>query len=235
MQLRRAKVLACRLGAGQTFFDRGRSLVRLAEPQPGVGEQHEEIGVHVDRAHGRAPVEEISHRFGGAVIPLLVHGAPCGQDARFGGVYGEPVLVDEPRDQDGAAVELPEFASELQQQHRGVAVGMCDHLGLPERQRMRDALRVTRQRTLRIAQKKQSIGAVEEAALSGVVAAKGQRLRSMAAGLVEGQPAVCVVTACLQIAAKQMRRPQSMARLHLEIGIAVRLSLSQERVAHRDR
>ena len=132
VQLRRAKVLACRLGAGQTLFDRGRSLVRSAEPQPGVGEQHEEIGVHEDRAHGRAPVEEISHLLGGAVIPLLANGAPCGQDARFGVVYGEPVLVGEPREQDGAAVELFEFASELQQ-YRAPVVGVRDHLGLPER------------------------------------------------------------------------------------------------------
>ena len=36
VQLCGAKALACRLGAGQTLFDRGRSLVRSAEPQPGA-------------------------------------------------------------------------------------------------------------------------------------------------------------------------------------------------------
>ena len=159
VQLRRAKVLACRLGAGQTLLDRGLRLVRSAEPQPGVGEQHEEICVNEDRAHGRAPVEEISHLLGGAVIPLLVNGAPCGQDARFGVVYGEPVLVGEPREQRGAAVELFEFAGELQQ-HRAPVEGVRDDLRLPERQRVRDALRVTGQRPLRIAQKKQSSAAV---------------------------------------------------------------------------
>ena len=45
VQLRHAKMLACRLGAGQTLFDRGLSLFRSVEPQPGVGKQHEEIGV----------------------------------------------------------------------------------------------------------------------------------------------------------------------------------------------
>ena len=186
-----------------------------------------------DRAHGRAPVEEISHLLGGAVIPLLANGAPCGQDARFGVVYGEPVLVGEPREQGGAAVELFEFASELQQ-HRAPVVGVRDHLRLPERQRVRDALRVTGQRPLRIAQKKQSSAAVGEGALPGVVAAKGQRLRSMPVDLVEGERAVHVVTSRLQIAAEQTRRPQRMARLHLVIGVAVRLGLRQERVAHRD-
>ena len=156
VQLRHAKMLACRLGAGQTLFDRSLSLVRSAEPQPGVGKQHEEIGVQVDRAHGRAPVEEISHLFGGAVIPLLEDSAPCGQDARFGIVYGEPVLIGEPREQNGAAVELFEFAGELQQ-HRAPGEGVRDDLRLPERPRMRDPFRITGQRPLRVAQKKQSI------------------------------------------------------------------------------
>ena len=112
---------------------------------------------------------------------------------------------------------------------------MRDHLRLPERQRVRNALRVTGQRPLRIAQKKQSIAAVGEAALPGVVAAKGQRLRSMAVDLVEGERTVHMVTSRLQIAAEQTRRPQRMARLHLMIGVAVRLGLRQERVARRDR
>ena len=132
VQLRRANVLACRLGAGQTLLDRSQRLVRSAESLLGIGEQHEEIGVYVDRAHGRAPVEEVSDLLGGAVIPLLVDGAPCGQDARFGVVYGEPVLVGEPREQGGAAVELFEFARELQQQ-QAIVVGVRDHLRLPER------------------------------------------------------------------------------------------------------
>ena len=45
VQLRRAKMLACRLGAGQALLKHGLRLVQSAEPQPGVGEQHEEIGV----------------------------------------------------------------------------------------------------------------------------------------------------------------------------------------------
>jgi hypothetical protein len=150
VQLRRAKVLACRLGAGQALLKHGLRLVQSAEPQPGVGEQHEEIGVHKSRTHGRAPVEEVSHLLGGAVIPSLANGAPCGQDARFGVVYGEPVLVGEAREQDGAAVEFFEFASELQQ-HRAPGEGVRDNLGLPERPRMRDALSVTGQRPVRIA------------------------------------------------------------------------------------
>jgi hypothetical protein len=76
------KMLARRLGAGQTLSDRVGSLVRSAEPQPGVREQHEEIGLLKDRAHGRASVEEFSHLLDGPVIPLLVDGAPCSQDAR---------------------------------------------------------------------------------------------------------------------------------------------------------
>ena len=231
VQLRRAKMLACRVGAGQTLLKHGLRLVQSAEPQPGVGKQHEEIGLHKSRTHGRAPVEEISHILGGAVILLLANGAPCGQDARLGVVYGEPALLGEPRGQGGAAVELFEFAGELQQ-NRAPTEGMRDHLRLPESQGVRHALRVTGQRALRIAQKKQSIGAVAEAALPGVVAAKGQRLRSMAIDLVEGEHAVHVVTSRLQIAAVYTRRPQSMARLHLVIGVAVRLGLRQERIAH---
>jgi hypothetical protein len=73
-----------------------------------------------------------------------------------------------------------------------------------------------------------------EAALLSVVAAKGQRLRSMPANLVEGEHAVRVVTGRLQIAAEQTRCEQRMVRLHLMIGIAVRLGLRQERVACRD-
>ena len=116
-----------------------------------------------------------------------------------------------------------------------MAVGVCDHLGLPERQRMRDALRVTGQRKLRIAEKKQSLGADDEAALPGVVAAKGQRLRSMEPDLLESQRTVHMVTSSFQITAEQTRRPQRMARLHLVIGVAVGLGLRQERIAHRDR
>ncbi len=157
-----------------------------------------------DRAHGGAPVEEISHHLGGAVIPLLVDGAPCGQNARLRIVYGEPVLVGEPRKQDGAAVELFEFAGELQQ-HRAPVESVRDHLRLPERPRVRDALRVTGQRPFRIAQKKQSSAAGGEGALPSVVAAKGQRLRSMAIDLVESERAVDVVTIRLQIAAEQTR------------------------------
>ena len=198
VQLCRAKVLACRRGARQALLEHRLRLVRSAEPQPGVGEQHEEIGVHKDRAHGRAPVEEVPHLFGGAVIPLLVEGAPCGQDARFGVVYGEPVLVGESREQGDAAVELFEFAGELQEQ-RAPVVGVCDDLRLPERQRVRDALRVTGERPLRIAQKKKSIAALGEAALPGVVAAKGERLLSVPADLVEGQRAVHVVKTRFQI------------------------------------
>ena len=234
VQLGRAKVLASRLSAGQTLFDRGLSLVRSAEPQPGLGEQHEEIGVRVDRAHGRAPVEEISHVLGGAAIPLLVDGAPCGQYARVRVVDGEPMLIGEPRGEDGASVELFEFASELQN-HRALVLCVCDHLGLPECQRVRDALRVSSQRPLRIAQKKQSGAADAEGALPGIVAAKGERLRSMAANLVEGEPAVHVVTGRLQIAAVQTRRPQRMARLQLVIGVTVRLGFRQERIAHCNR
>src|ERR1700722_4652737 len=115
VQLRRAKVLACRLGAGQALLKHGLRLVQSAEPEPRVGEQHEKISLHKNRTHGRAPVEEVSHLLGGAVIPLLANGTPCGQDARFRVVYGEPMLVGEPREQGGAAVELFEFASELQQ------------------------------------------------------------------------------------------------------------------------
>ena len=70
--------------------------------------------MHGHRAHAGAPVEEISDHFDGAGIPLLVDGAPCGQDARFGVVYGESMLVGEPRQQGGAAVELLEFAGKLQ-------------------------------------------------------------------------------------------------------------------------
>ena len=57
----------------------------------------------------------------------------------------------------------------------------------------------------------------------------------MPADLVEGERAVHVVTIRLEVAAEQTRRPQRMVRLHLMIGIAVRLGLRQERVAHRDR
>ena len=73
-----------------------------------------------------------------------------------------------------------------------------------------------------------------EGALPGVVAAEGQRLRSVPPDLVEGEHAVRVVTGRLQIAAEYTRRPQRMARLHLVIGVALRLGLRQERVAHRD-
>ena len=111
-----------------------------------------------DRPHGRAPVEEISHLLGGAGIPLLVNGAPCGQDARFRGIYGESVLVGEPRQKRGAAVELLEFAGELQQ-HRSPVESVGDDVRLPERQRVRDAFRVTGQRSFRIAQKKQNSAA----------------------------------------------------------------------------
>jgi hypothetical protein len=107
------------------------SLVRSVEPQPSVGEQHEKIGMQADRAYGRAPVEEILHLRGGAVIPLLANGAPCGEDARFG-VVCEPVLVGEPREQDRAAVKLFEFASELQK-HRAPVVSVGEHVWLPER------------------------------------------------------------------------------------------------------
>ena len=144
------------------------------------------------------------------------------------------MLVGEPREQGGATVELFKFAGELQQHRAPPTVGVRDDLGLPERQRVRDTLRVTGQRPLRIAQKKQSSAAEGEGALPGVVAAEGQRLRSMAIDLVEGEPAVHMVTGRLEIAAEHTRRPQRMARLHLMIGIAVRLGLRQERVAHRD-
>ena len=153
VQLGGAEILASRLGASQTLLDSGQRLVRSAKLQPSVGQQHEEIGVHKDRTHGRASVEEISHLLGGAWIPLLVNRAPCGQDARFGVVHSEAVLVGEPREQGGPAVELFEVASELQQ-HRPPVVGVRDHLGLPERQRMRNTLRVTGERPLGIAQKK---------------------------------------------------------------------------------
>ena len=150
VQLRRAKVRAGCLGVGQTLLDRGLSFVRSAEPQPGVREQREKVGVHGHRAHAGAPVEEISDHFDGAGIPLLLDGAPCGQDPRFGVVYGEPMLVDEARKQDDAAVELFEFAGKLRQ-HRAPVERVRDHLGLPERTRVRDALRVTGQRPVRIA------------------------------------------------------------------------------------
>ncbi|HZZ21623.1 MAG TPA: hypothetical protein VFE60_03160, partial [Roseiarcus sp.] len=101
-------------------------------------------------------------------------------------------------------------------------MGVRDHLRLPERQRVRDALRATGQRTLRITQKKQSTAAGGEGAFQGVVAAKGQRLRSMPADLVEGECAVHVVTTCFQITAVYARRPQRMVRLQLVIGVAVR-------------
>jgi hypothetical protein len=57
------------------------------------------------------------------------------------------------------------------------------------------------------------------------VAAKGQRLRSMAVDLVECERAVHVVTSRLQIAAENTRRPQRMARLHLVIDVALGLGL----------
>ena len=110
-----------------------------------------------------------------------------------------------------------------------------DHVGLPERQRVRGQPSALRgQRPFRITQKKQSIAAAAEGALSGVVAAKGQRLRSMPTDLVEGQRAVHVVTTRFQIAAENTRRPQRMARLHLVIGVSVRFGLRQERIAHRE-
>src|ERR1700722_3269707 len=57
----------------------------------------------------------------------------------------------------------------------------------------------------------------------------------MAVDLVEGEPAIYMVAGRLQIALVQTRRPQRMARLHLVIGVSVRLSLRQECVAHRAR
>jgi hypothetical protein len=113
-------------------------------------------------------------------------------------------------------------------------VGVRDHLRLPERQRVRDALRVTGQRPLWIALKKQSIAAGAEAALPRVVTAEGERLGSMPADLVEGEPAVHVVTTRFQITAVYTRRPQRMVRLHLMIGVAVRFCLRQESIAHRE-
>jgi hypothetical protein len=47
------------------------------------------------------------------------------------------VLVGESREQGGAAVELFEFAGELQQ-YRAPGEGVRDHLRLPERPRVRD-------------------------------------------------------------------------------------------------
>ena len=111
---------------------------------------------------------------------------------------------------------------------------MRDHLRLPERQRVRDALRVSGQRPLRIAQKKQSSAVLGEAALPSVVATEGERLRSMAVDLVEGQRTVHVVTSRLQLAAENTRRPQRVARLHLVIDVALGLGLSQESIACRD-
>jgi hypothetical protein len=137
------------------------------------------------------------------VILLLANDAPCGQDARFG-VVCEPVLVGEPREQDGAAVELFEFAGELQK-HRAPVVSVGDHMWLPERQRVRDALRVTGERPFRIAQKKQSSAGGGEGALPGVATAKGEYLRSMAVDLVEGEHALDVVIVPLQIAAEHTR------------------------------
>jgi hypothetical protein len=99
---------------------------------------------------------------------------------------------------------------------------------------VRDALRVSGQRPLRIAQKKQSSAVLGEAALPSVVATEGERLRSMAVDLVEGEHAVRVVTGRLQIAAEQTRRPQRVAGLHLMIGVSVRLGLRQESIACRD-
>jgi hypothetical protein len=84
-------------------------------------------------------------------------------------------------------------------------VGVRDHLGLAERPRMRDALGVTDQRPVRIAQKKQSTAALGEAALPGVVAAKGQGLRSVPVRLVKGERPVHVIADPLQIAAEQTR------------------------------
>ncbi len=112
----------------------------------------------------------------------------------------------------------PASCGNMEPQSRGVR----DPLGLPERPRMRDALRVTGQRRVRIAQEKQSAAAVHEAALPGVVAPKNQRLTSMAVDLVERERAVYVATTRLQITAVYTRRPQRMARLHLVIGVAVR-------------
>ena len=197
--------------------------------QLGIGEQHQEIGVQVHRAHGRAPVEEIPHVLGGTVILLLVDGAPRGQDARFGVVYGEAVLVGEPREPDGAAVELFKFASELQQQ-RAPREGVRDHLRLPERQRVRDTLRVGSQRPLRMTQKKQSIAALGEAALPAswpprsAPAFHGGRSR-------RGEHMVHVVAGRFQITAEQTRCGQRMARLHLMIDIALGFGLRQESVA----
>ena len=65
------------------------------------------------------------------------------------------MLVAEPREQGGAAVELFEFAGELQKDRTPV-VSVGDHVRLPERQRVRDALRVSGQRALRITKKKQN-------------------------------------------------------------------------------
>ena len=84
------------------------------------------------------------------MTPRSPPGAPCGQDTRFGVVYGEPVLVGELREQGGAAVELLEFAGELQQP-RAPVEGVRNHLRLPERPRMRDALSVAGQPPVRIA------------------------------------------------------------------------------------
>jgi hypothetical protein len=75
---------------------------------------------------------------------------------------------------------------------------------------------------------------LSQAAFPGVVATEGERLRSMPADLVEGQRTVDVLTPRFQIAVVYKRRPQRMSRLHLVIGVAVRLGLPQERVARRD-
>jgi hypothetical protein len=84
-------------------------------------------------------------------------------------------------------------------------VGVGDHLRLAQRHCVRDGLRVTGQRPLRIAQKKESSAAVGEAALPGVVAAKGQGLRSVPVHLVEGERALHVITDRVQIAAEYRR------------------------------
>ena len=121
-----------------------------------------------------------------------------------GEVYGEPVLVGETREQGDAAVKLLEFASQLQK-HRAPVVSVGDHVRLPERQRVRDALRVTGQRSFRIAQKKQNSAAGGEGALPSVVAAKGERLCSVPLDLVESEQAVGVLTMGLQIPLEQRR------------------------------
>jgi hypothetical protein len=105
-------------------------------------------------------------------------------------------LVCEPRELGGAVVELFEFAGELQQQ-RAPVVGVRNHLRLPKGQRVRDTLRVAGQRPVRVTHKKKGIAAVGESALPGVVAAKGERLRSVAVDLVEGESAIYMVTGCL--------------------------------------